>query len=135
LVKQVLSDFHAEWKHWPSREVVHKTSLFNKDELLGCNEALDQIGINSRDLLSVRDSFIRLFRTGQYPPLRGTFLTLDDVHSILYTRGSIDFYQMLSRDVCPAFLRDYLSANGRVAKESRTRDSRVNKDELEQHTV
>ena len=94
LVKQVLSDFHAEWKHWPSRAVVHKTSLFNKDELLGCNEALDQIGINSRDLLSVRDSFIRLFRNGQYPPLRGTFLTLDDVHSILYTRGSIDFYQM-----------------------------------------
>jgi hypothetical protein len=94
LMKGVLGKFFAEWKHWPSRAVVHKTSLFNAEELAGCDDALREFGIQSRDLLTLRDCFIRLFRKGQYPPLRGTFVNFDQSHSILYTRGSIDFYQM-----------------------------------------
>jgi len=94
LMKGVLGKFYAEWKHWPSRAVVHKTSLFNADEIAGCDDALREFGIQSRDLLTLRDCFIRLFRNGQYPPLRGTFVNFDHTHSLLYTRGSIDFYQM-----------------------------------------
>ncbi len=94
LLQAVLTAFHGEHKHWPARVVVHKTSAFNDDERLGCDDALSSLRISSRDLLVVSESFLRLFRKGQYPPLRGTFVNFDPRHSILYTRGSIDFYQM-----------------------------------------
>lgn len=94
LLISVLTAFHREHKHWPARVVVHKTSVFNDDERHGCNDAFAELHISSRDLLVVTESFLRLFREGQYPPLRGTFANLDSRHSILYTRGSIDFYQM-----------------------------------------
>ena len=35
---------------------------------------------------------IRLFRPGLAPPLRGTHVVLDDKSSLLYTKGSVDFY-------------------------------------------
>ncbi|MEY2584527.1 MAG: hypothetical protein QOD80_553 [Verrucomicrobiota bacterium] len=94
LLRDVLNAFHREHKHWPARVVVHKTSAFNDEEERGCDDALTELRISSRDLLVVAESFLRLFREGQYPPLRGTFVSLDAQHSILYTRGSIDFYQM-----------------------------------------
>jgi hypothetical protein len=94
LLKRVLTDFQREHKHLPARVVVHKTSVFNTAETAGCDDALAELRVNSRDLLNVRDSLIRLFRHGQYPPLRGTFVNFDESCSILYTRGSIDFYQM-----------------------------------------
>ncbi|MBE7494525.1 MAG: hypothetical protein HS117_06245 [Verrucomicrobiaceae bacterium] len=94
LIHRSLTAFHQEHRHWPARVVVHKTSLFNQQEILGCDDALSKLGIASRDLVTVSDSFIRLFRQGLYPPLRGTLWSLDDKQSILYTRGSIDFYQV-----------------------------------------
>jgi argonaute-like protein implicated in RNA metabolism and viral defense len=94
LLLKVLQDFRAEHKHLPARIVVHKTSNFDSNELNGCHEALDTLDVSSCDLLTVRSSSIRLFRKGQYPPLRGTFLELDAQHSVLYSRGSIDFYQL-----------------------------------------
>jgi len=48
--------------------------------------------IDSCELLSLSKSFTRLFRNGVYPPLRGTFLSLDDGTFIFYTRGSVEFY-------------------------------------------
>jgi len=94
LLRDVLTAFHGEHKHWPARVVVHKTSSFDANEKDGCDDALTQLRISSRDLLVITESFLRLFREGQYPPLRGTFANLDAKSSILYTRGSIDFYQM-----------------------------------------
>lgn len=94
LLHKGLTAFHREHKHWPARVVVHKTSAFNDDEMNGCDDALTKLHIASRDLISISDSFIRLYRPGSYPPLRGTFLSLDDRNSVLYTRGSIDFYQL-----------------------------------------
>lgn len=55
---------------------------------------MDQHKIKSHDFLVIRESSLRVFRSGQYPPLRGTFLEMDGRRSILYTRGSISFYQM-----------------------------------------
>jgi hypothetical protein len=45
------------------------------------------------DLISLDQSFTRLYRTGNYPPLRGSYLSLDEQNHILYTRGSVDFFQ------------------------------------------
>ena len=45
-------------------------------------------------MLSLSDlSGSRLFRAGVYPPLRGTLLTLEDSQMLLYTRGSVQFFE------------------------------------------
>jgi hypothetical protein len=94
LICNAITAFHQEHKHMPARVVVHKTSSFNDVEKHGCDDALKSLNVASRDLLVVSESFTRLFREGVYPPLRGTFVNFDARHSILYTRGSIDFYMM-----------------------------------------
>jgi len=94
LLVRSVTEFDREHRHVPARVVVHKTSAFNAAELKGSNAAIDELRIKGRDLLVIRESSVRLFRSGQYPPLRGTFLELDPRRSLLYTRGSIPFYQM-----------------------------------------
>lgn len=94
LVLRSLTEFDREHRHPPARVVVHKTSGFNSAELRGCNAAIDELRIKGRDLVVIRESSVRLFRAGQYPPLRGTFLELDARRTLLYTRGSTPFYQM-----------------------------------------
>ena len=92
LVENVLAEYKRHHKNLPARIVIHKTSNFNEQEKEGCKEALKNLRVDTRDLLVIGDSFIRLFRTGEYPPLRGTFMELDDKNWFLYTRGSVDFY-------------------------------------------
>ncbi len=56
-------------------------------------EAVKELGVDQADLLSCRRSFSRLFRRGAYPPLRGTVLSLDQRRHVLYSKGSVDFFQ------------------------------------------
>ena len=83
----------ANGKKFPDRIVIHKSSGFDSEELKGFNEASEKHNIRFRDFLALGASNLRLFRVGAYPPLRGTHLVLDDVNSLLYTRGSIPFYR------------------------------------------
>ena len=62
-------------------------------------------GVDSADFLSLGRSFTRLFRDGGYPPLRGTFLTLDRRTHALYTRGSVDFFATYPGMYVPGPLR------------------------------
>lgn len=78
---------------FPQRVVIHKSSGYDEEELKGFNAAADKFGVKFRDLLALRSSRLRLFRTGAYPPLRGTHLILDEHNSLLYSRGSIPFYR------------------------------------------
>jgi hypothetical protein len=94
LIKNVLAMYRSEHKHAPPRVVIHKTSSFNEAERKGCHAALDELQIDGRDLLVISRSFTRLFRLGQYPPLRGTWMELDDRRHVLYTKGSTDFYMV-----------------------------------------
>jgi hypothetical protein len=41
----------------------------------------------------VNRSLIRLYREGYYPPLRGTWVKLEQESHLLYTRGSVAFYE------------------------------------------
>jgi hypothetical protein len=61
--------------------------------------------VDSADFLSVGRSFTRLFREGEYPPLRGTFLNLDRRTHALYTRGSVDFFSTYPGMYVPSPLR------------------------------
>lgn len=78
----------------PARIVVHKTSQFNAAEIEGFRRRANAERIEKQDLVSItKGPSTRLFREGQYPPLRGTMLSLDDKTFLLYTRGSVDFYR------------------------------------------
>jgi hypothetical protein len=93
LLLDALDKYRREHFTAPARVVVHKTSRFSDAEKDGFLRAIDERGIASADLVSTRQSNNRLFRIGDYPPLRGTLLHLDDRSLSLYTRGSVAFYR------------------------------------------
>lgn len=93
LLKDALQVYRGEHRTLPARVVVQKTSGYINDELAGFTGALNDLGVESYDLLSLRPSSTRVFRRGQYPPLRGTFLSKDAREHVLYTRGSVEFFK------------------------------------------
>jgi len=93
LLDNALSRYRDVHRTFPARIVLHKTSTFNRDELEGFRASIQENRIDNFDLVSVGDSYMRLFRNGEYPPLRGTLLDLDQHVHILYTRGSIPFFE------------------------------------------
>jgi hypothetical protein len=94
LAKQALRQYRAEHKTLPARVVVCKTSTFTPAELAGFRAATTEENVETIDLLSAGWSLseARLFRRGVYPPLRGTFVSLDSRSHVLYTRGSVEFF-------------------------------------------
>lgn len=93
LLRNALHSYRATHATLPARVVLHKTSTFNDAELEGFRSAATTERISHLDAVSIseRDE-ARLLRYGAYPPLRGTWLALDERQHLLYTRGSVDFY-------------------------------------------
>jgi hypothetical protein len=95
LLKEALTQYRAEHKNLPARVVMYKTSTYNEAELRGFKAAAQSERVNAAEFISIASrgfSEVRLFRDGAYPPLRGTFLSLDDRSQLLYTRGSVPFF-------------------------------------------
>ena len=88
-----LKEYYDAVKIFPKRLVLHKTSKFSEDEICGFTQAAKQLHINQIDLVSIQHSDIRLYREGNYPPMRGTHLSLTEQHNVLYTRGSVPYYE------------------------------------------
>jgi len=94
LTRTALQGYKKEHGNYPARLVVHKTSRFHPEEREGFQKAIEQSQIEIADFIWMpKRSPVRLFRNGVYPPLRGTAMRLDDEQSILYTRGSVDFFR------------------------------------------
>jgi len=93
LLIQALQRYRDEHRNMPARVVLHKSSYFTPEELAGFHGGLEQERVTMADMLSIRRSFIRLFRTGQYPVLRGTHMPLGPDRHLLYTRGSVPFFE------------------------------------------
>lgn len=93
LLMEALRQYRREHRNAPARVVVHKSSWFNDAEISGFLDAAADRGVEYPDLLSMRRSYTRLFRAGEYPPLRGTLLHLDERSLALYTKGSVDFFR------------------------------------------
>jgi hypothetical protein len=92
LVVQSITAYKAHHRHVPARVVVLKTSRFRPEEAEGVDAALEKFGVEMSDLVWVQESSpIAIFREGNYPVLRGTFVDLDG-KGLLYTRGSVPFY-------------------------------------------
>jgi hypothetical protein len=92
LLHSAMEQYRKEHKTLPARVVVHKSSSYNPEELDGLTRAVRDQRIELLDFLTVAKCFSRLYRAGQYPPLRGTLLNLDASTEVLYTRGSVAFY-------------------------------------------
>lgn len=95
--KQLIGDALARYrdvhKHLPARIVVHKSSPFSAEEREGAKRAIRDAQIEIYDLVHITGSDIRLYRDGVYPPLRGTFLQTSGSTGVLYTKGSVPFFE------------------------------------------
>jgi hypothetical protein len=105
LLKDALTKYYETHRTFPARIVIHKSSQFDEDERRGFAAALAERGIATHDFLWVSDSNTKLYRAGQYPPLRGTLLTLDEREMVLYTRGSVPFFETYPGKYIPRPLR------------------------------
>jgi hypothetical protein len=93
LLSTSLKEYFDAVKVYPRRLVLHKTSNFSPDEIYGFKQAAKQVNIYQIDLVTIMPSKLRLYREGQYAPLRGTHLTLSDKRHLLYTRGSVPYFE------------------------------------------
>lgn len=110
LLQTALASYRKEHRHLPARIVVHKSSIFNAAEIDGMSVAAQNAGVDMLDLLSIGNTGMRLFRTGRYPPLRGTVLHLTRDEFLLYTKGSVDFYRTYPGMYIPSPLHVRLAA-------------------------
>jgi len=94
LLRNALENYRREHQNFPARVVIHKSSIHDRNEIDGFNEALREYAIDPEqaDFVSLTRSYTRLYRGNRYPPLRGTFLDVGGKMFILYTKGSVDFY-------------------------------------------
>lgn len=116
LLRHALTKYREEHKHLPARVIVHKTSTFNQNEIVGFTTVAKDMSIEYFDLVSIAKSDIRLFRSGNYPPLRGTYMQMDKSHHLLYTRGSSQFYQTYTGMYIPRALEFRLALNDSSAE-------------------
>jgi len=69
----------------PNRIVIHKTSIFTDEEKAGFEEV---IGHCPFDFVSIsQNTDLRFLRTGKYPVLRGTIISLTQNEHLLYATG------------------------------------------------
>ena len=93
LIKAALNEYRVALRNFPARVVVHKSSNFIADEIEGIEEAARDLHIDGVDFVTVLDSKLKLFRDGNYPPFRGTLAHIEDDRLLLYSRGSVWYYQ------------------------------------------
>jgi len=105
LLSQALSQYKEFHKHQPARVVIHKSSPLRASELAGFSSALEEKGIEESDIVWLGRSSFRLFRDGDYPPLRGTCVHASERESILYSCGSVEFYRTYPGMYLPSTLR------------------------------
>ena len=110
LLTQSLKEYYDAIKIFPKRLVLHKTSNFNEGEIYGFKQAAKNFHINQVDLVSIQQSDIRLYRFGSYPPMRGTHLHLSDQHHLLYTRGSVPYFETYPGMYIPSALEIKLAS-------------------------
>lgn len=79
----------------PAEVTLHKTSAFSDAERRGFLKAADDADLHACDLIWITDAEDAFLVRGssRYPPMRGTLVTLDDDHHLLYTHGSVPYYR------------------------------------------
>ncbi len=105
LLLKALKNYRDVHHTFPARVAIHKSSGFSESELGGFRSALEEQRIDNADFLSLTGGGTKLYRTGIYPPVRGTLLVADEREMILYTRGSVPFFETYPGKYVPVPLR------------------------------
>lgn len=108
LIKETLEKY-VELRGIPPRRVeIHKTSGFwsrehgNYNELEGFYEGVEDVYPRCEtDFVTLRQTGIRLFREGKYPPLRGTYFCIQGTQHFLYTMGFIPYLETYPKPYVP----------------------------------
>jgi hypothetical protein len=86
LIKQILGLYSRQNEGaLPKRLVIHKSSRYWDDERRGFLDASSDIP--RTDLVALQWRGVQFYRTGNYPPLRGTYVKFSDTNQLLYTVG------------------------------------------------
>jgi hypothetical protein len=81
LVASISPTFDRLSKKWPN-------------ELEGFLEGIQEVFPKSdSDLVALRQTGVRLFREGSYPPLRGTYFSIEDDQHFLFTMGYLPYLE------------------------------------------
>jgi len=90
LMTDVLKVYRDQMHQLPTRLVVHKSSRYRPEELLGFKEASKNIEL--RDFVTILTRGIRfMLSKGKLPPLRGTVIKVGTNDYILFTKGATPF--------------------------------------------
>jgi hypothetical protein len=92
LLLDALKRYRAEHHNLPARVVIHKSSQFRSEEIEGLQSAADAERITDLELVALGPSNTRV-SAKKHAPLRGTQIVLDQRQQILYTSGSVPFYE------------------------------------------
>jgi hypothetical protein len=92
LLRQAIELYTAQHKQPPKRVVLHKTSRFWRDELLGFQKGLGDIAFH--DFLTLETLDTRFMRVGKEPPLRGSVIMLGTRNYLLYTVGYVPYFRL-----------------------------------------
>jgi len=111
LLNNALSEYDKALMQMPARVVIHKSSQFRASEIAGFNRAIEEKSIRTKDYVSITETDLRLFGETNYPPKRGTLLTISENEGLLYTRGFVDFYKTYPGMYIPSPLRIIASEN------------------------
>jgi hypothetical protein len=107
LISGVLGEYVKVRGVPPKRVVIHKTSEFwdsnrgDFNEIDGFYEGIDDIYRCESDFVTLRQTGIRLFREGMYPPLRGTYFSFGQKEHFLYTMGFIPYLETYPKPYVP----------------------------------
>jgi len=121
LLENAVTVYRKEHRTNPARLVIHKTSKMTNGEVRGFRAAAEAHQIDAEELVSIRRSFTRLFREGTYPPLRGTFLKLQESTGLLYLRGSVHFFETYPGMYVPRPL-EFIAHSGEATLEQLARE-------------
>ncbi|PRY13781.1 hypothetical protein CLV24_105151 [Pontibacter ummariensis] len=92
LIYNSLTEYYEAVKIFPQRLVIHKSSNYSEEEIEGFQRVAREMKINSIDLVTIMPTNFRLYREKDYPPFRGTMISLDKQRHFLYTRGFVEYY-------------------------------------------
>ena len=73
----------------PGRLVVHKSSRFTDEELVGFEDACQLVP--RKDFVALGGRGLQFYRTGDYPALRGTYIKFSESDLLIYTSGYVPF--------------------------------------------
>jgi hypothetical protein len=116
LLLDALKRYRAEHHNLPARVVIHKSSQFRREEIEGLQRAADVERITDLELVALGPSGTRV-SPKKHAPLRGTQIVLDERQQILYTSGSVPFYEFYPGPYVPQPLSIVLEQSEQSAEQ------------------